>query len=303
MDSKLFLPYRVGALMYVPALNSGVAEKICSGAFSGLSSLAFCLEDSIADGGVRDAEIQLFKSMADISASSAVESFPLFFVRVRDCGQLARLPDILGKFGDILTGVIFPKFDLSNGERYLRVLGDINDKRAIPLRFMPILESSNVIQLGSRWRELAGLRKMMDSHREHVLNIRVGAMDFCKPYGLRRAINRSIYDIAVVRDVLADILNVFADDYVVSAPVWEYFRNSGGCNDRTDSEQWRIGLENELELDIANGFIGKTIIHPLQIQPVLNKLRPSIADVNDAKRLVDVSESDVLGVSKSFGGN
>ena len=43
---------------------------------------------------------------------------------------------------------------------------------------------------------------------------------------MRRSIDSSIYNIRVVCDCLIDIINMFlrdGQDYVISAPVWEYF--------------------------------------------------------------------------------
>ena len=66
----------------------------------------------------------------------------------------------------------------------------------------------------------------MDEYREHILNVRIGATDFSGIYGIRRSADTSVYEIAVLRDCIADIINVFqrADcPYVISGPVWEYF--------------------------------------------------------------------------------
>ena len=41
------LQYMVGGLLYSPAINVGLAEKIDNGCFPCLTSMAFCLEDSI----------------------------------------------------------------------------------------------------------------------------------------------------------------------------------------------------------------------------------------------------------------
>lgn len=46
------LQYMVGGLLYSPAINVGLAEKIDNGCFPCLTSMAFCLEDSIRDEAV-----------------------------------------------------------------------------------------------------------------------------------------------------------------------------------------------------------------------------------------------------------
>ena len=282
--------------MYVPALYDGVGEKVCTGAFPELNSLAFCLEDAIADGGVDKSEAQLVRTLTYIAKHA--DKTPLLFVRVRNCSQFKRLPSLLGGLASLLTGVIFPKFDLSNAAEYCAITGKINSTRTVPLYIMPILESGSIMSLASRERTLLGLRELIDGCKDYVLNIRVGAMDFSKTYGLRRSIEQNIYDIAVVRDVLSDILTVFADAYVVSAPVCEYYRNADADGD----DRWSICMENELKLDTANGFIGKTIIHPSQIPHVRKWLQPTRTDVGDAKAVLDWKPGP-LGVARSVKGN
>ena len=102
---------------------------------------------------------------------------------------------------------------------------------------MPILESKMIANIGNRIPTLLEIKAVLDSMREYILNVRVGGNDFSNLYGLRRAADQNIYQIGVIRDILMDIINIFAADYVISGPVWEYFG--------TDlSGQWAIGLKN-----------------------------------------------------------
>lgn len=295
LDEAEILPYKVGALMYAPALNTGIAEKLCNGAFPQLNSLALCLEDAVTSVGIREAELQLVKTLTYISDHKPA-ILPLLFVRVRNCAQFKRLPGLLGDTANLLTGVIFPKFDLSNAAEYCSLVGSVNAGRNAPLLFMPILESVSVMDLSSRLRTLLGLRELLDGCKDYVLNVRVGAMDFCNLYGLRKNVSQTVYDISVLSSVLTDILTVFSNDYVVSAPVYEYFESN---DERTE---WINGLENELELDLANGFIGKTIVHPSQIPFVHRKLQPLHSDVDDARQILNWG-GGAWGVAKSSDGN
>ncbi|MDD4843279.1 MAG: HpcH/HpaI aldolase/citrate lyase family protein [Anaerotignum sp.] len=295
MNEKELLPYKVGALMYVPALNKGIGRKICAGAFPELDSLAFCLEDAIKEDGLKDAEKQLVKTLTYIAENKPNE-LPMLFVRVRNCSQFDRLPSLLGELADLLTGVIFPKFDLSNAAEYCALTGKINSGRTRPLLIMPILESSSIVNLETRKRTLIDIRKLLDGYNDYVLNVRVGAMDFCKAHGLRKSIDQTIYDIGLVRDVLTDIIVTFADSYIVSAPVWEYFEGADGNDD------WAKGLENELRLDVTNGFIGKTVIHPSQLPMIRKWLKPSRMDYNDAISILNWKDEN-LGVAKNATGN
>ncbi|MDR0558446.1 MAG: HpcH/HpaI aldolase/citrate lyase family protein [Treponema sp.] len=291
---KSYLQYKVGALMYTPALNANVGKKVCGGEFPELDSLALCLEDAVSECGVKNAERQLVNTLRYISKHKK-DDMPLLFVRLRNVEQFRRFPKLLGELIDILTGVIFPKFDLSNAAEYCSIMGSVNAKIHNPIFMMPILESFDIINMETRKRSLLDIHKLLDGCKEYVLNIRVGAMDFSSFYGLRRAATQSIYDIGIVSDVLKDILTVFAGDYTVSAPVWEYY---GGAGDLS----WKKGLEKELALDIANGFIGKTVIHPSQLPLVRKWLKPIRADFEDAKSILKWEDKE-LGVMRSVEGN
>lgn len=89
--------------------------------------------------------------------------------------------------------------------------------------------------------------------------------------------DRTIYDLRPVADILIDIVTTFGDRYVVSGPVWEYYSGEG----------WDTGLRRELEMDLLNGFIGKTVIHPNQIPVVNEMLRVSVRDYADARAVLN----------------
>ena len=128
---------------------------------------------------------------------------------------------------------------------------------------------------------LLRVKRILDSQRDRVLNIRVGGNDFCNLYGLRRSAHQSIYDIGVIRDILMDILQVFAADYVVSGPVWEYFGP-----DAQGSE----------------GFVGKTAVHPSQLPVICEEMQVSREDYEDARQILGWT-GEGLGVAKSAKGS
>ena len=124
---------------------------------------------------------------------------------------------------NIVTGYIFPNFDLNNAENYAAVIYDINRNRKQPLYIMPILETEIIADITTRNESLVKIKKVLDIVKDYVLNVRVGVNDLSNLYGLRRDINHTVYDIVIVRDILTNILNVFAKDYVVAGSVWNYF--------------------------------------------------------------------------------
>ena len=142
---------------------------------------------------------------------------------------------------------------------------------------MPILESSDIIYKESRMETLLKIKNLLDSYKKYILNVRVGATDFCGLFGIRRKADTTIYDVSVIRDCLTDIINVFnrqEDGYVISGPVWEFFSKEQrilkpklrmspfqsrygrtGLQKRTELiNEYIDGLINEVLLDKLNGY-------------------------------------------------
>ena len=277
------LQYKVGGLLYMPAFQKNIVQKISKKKLPRLTSAAFCLEDSIRDESLDAAEKSLQFILHELDG---VENLPLVFVRIRSPQHLKIFHETIGSRSKILTGYILPKFDMSNAPEYLKIAHEIN------LPIMPTLETDRVANLLTRRTELLSLKEILDDSKKIVLNIRVGVNDFCNLYGLRRDVRRTIYDIGIVRDVLTDILNVFAKDYVVAGSVWNFF---GG-------NFWAEGLHREMELDRLNGFIGKSAIHPAQLPIIFDGMKVSRADFLDAEQILNW-KSDTHGVLKSFDGS
>ena len=239
--------------------------------------LALCLEDSIEDDALSQAERELCKTLAQLEG---VSGLPLLFVRVRTPQHLKKVHKMLGGLSDLLCGYVLPKFDLSNAERYMELLDVFNTSKQSDLQYMPILESGMVANIIHRRENLVQIKGIIDADKEHILNVRVGGNDFCNLFGIRRHENQTIYDIGVIRDILSDIVNVFGADYIVSGPVWEYFGDD-------PNENWAKGLRKEISLDLINGFIGKTAIHPTQLPIIRDSMKPMRSDYEDAIRILD----------------
>ena len=222
MQSKDELALRIGGLLYTPALNTGIVEKLETGAIPCLTALSLCLEDSIQDEALPQAEQALKQTLHTLRQRHPLgEGLPLLFVRVRTPQHLEKVHRLLEEDSDLLTGYILPKFDLSNCQRYVSLIRAFNAGREKTIHIMPILESKMIADVEKRIPMLLSIKETLDGVRDYVLNVRVGGNDFSNLYGLRRSIRQNIYQVGVIRDILMDILNVFAADYTVSGPVWE----------------------------------------------------------------------------------
>ena len=293
MLDKEILQYKVGGLLYMPAFQRNIVQKISTEKLPHLNSAAFCLEDSIQDDSIDEAEASLKIILHELEQLDA--KLPLIFVRIRSPRHLEMFHESIGCRSKILTGYILPKVDMQNVGSFIQVAKSINDASSAPIYIMPTLESERVADLLTRRTEILSLKQALDEVKSIVLNIRVGVNDFCKLYGLRRNIDQTIYDIGVVRDVLIDILNVFSRDYVVAGSVWNFFNGDNGG-------AWARGLQRELELDRANGFIGKTAIHPAQLPIIFDSMKVTRTDLDDANQLLDW-KSTTHGVMKSSDGS
>lgn len=300
-DNRKLTGYSLGGLMYTPAHNRKVSDFLVSRRYSHLRSLALCLEDAIADGSEDEAihqTAETFRELRKALGSGIItkDDFPCIFVRVRSPEQIMSVYEASEDCG-LLTGIIFPKFDETNAEDYLEAVSKINKNADNILYGMPILESRTISDIRTRTSSLSAVRDITDAYRDIVLNIRIGGNDFCSGFGVRRRVTDSIYNIVSVASVISDIVSVFADDYIVSAPVWDYFEGP----DPSD-RAWADGLRNEIQLDIINGLTGKTAIHPSQLEVIDRALAVSENDYRDACDIL-CWEDCRLAVSKGAAGN
>ena len=314
------LQYCLGATLYMPGTKD-IKEKVLHHQLD-VTSLVMCCEDAIKEEDLPIAEQNILDHMdffADKIAAAELthDDIPLIFVRVRNPKQFERFADrMTAKQASVLTGFNFPKFSSKNALQVLQTLVKVNNRLGVVLYGMPILEGSEVAFHELRGQELLLLRNILEPYKELILNIRVGGTDMSSLFGVRRGINSTVYDIMPVRDALSDVLNFFNryNDYCVSAVVWEYFRayKDDDINDviKRNFHNALIkgqeivnpaidGLMKEVLIDRANGFVGKTIIHPTHARFVNAMFTVVEEEYNDAVQILNTSG----GVVKSTHGD
>lgn len=292
-SSRDILSRSLGATLYMSGLRKNLINDIKS---ITACSTVICLEDAISTSRFDEAELnvmEFFKSMDYICTQNPdfLNKIPLIFLRVRCYEQFENFLQKSSLTG--LCGFIFPKFNAIEGERYFSTLRQYNSQNNCLLYGMPILETREVIYKMHRIENLIKIKAILDKYWEIVLNIRIGGTDFSGIYGLRRSRDHVIYDLQVINDCIGDIINIFKiDDYVISAPVNEYFNFA--------SLEETNCLVRETILDRVNGLIGKTVIHPRQVNIVNALFAVTKEDYLDAKSIL-TSSSD--GVIKSIYSN
>ncbi|MFI7083381.1 HpcH/HpaI aldolase/citrate lyase family protein [Streptomyces anulatus] len=325
------LSVALGATLYSPATRPSLADDVLKQAARGVVSMVLCLEDSIDDAEVTDAEANLIRQFAALAARDAASGTaarspedatgavdadaPLLFIRVREPAQITDLVRRLGDSVRMLSGFVLPKFTEERGRQFLEALAEAETACGRRLFAMPVLESPELLHLETRGEILQGIARSVDKHRDRVLALRLGVTDFCSAYGLRRAPDMTAYDVHIVASVIADVVNVLgrADGtgFTITGPVWEYFRRqermfkpqlrrSPFLEGRAEELRTALiehdldGLLREIELDRANGLLGKTCIHPSHVAPVHALSVVSHEEYTDAQ--------DILSPERGGGG-
>lgn len=309
----------LGATLYTPGTHRELAVKLLGTARRGLTSTVLCLEDAIGDHEVEAAEWNLVAQLAAVAESEL--PLPLIFIRVRDPHQIVRMADRLGSALGVLSGFVLPKFEAADGEVWIDAVSQAEMGSPHPLYVMPVLEGARVLHLETRLDELVAISSWVARHEERVLAIRLGATDLSGALGLRRSPYETIYDLAAIRDVISDVINVFRRDsrHVVTAAVWEYFtqedrlfkpqlrqslfeeRGPEGRHLRSQLlDQHLDGLIGEVRRDRANGLVGKTVVHPSHVQLVNAMHVITLEEYLDADTILG---AEGAGASASVYGN
>ncbi len=318
---KALLQFCLGGTLYMPGTKE-ILDKILGQNLQDLTSMVMDFEDAIAKEDLPRAEANVLAHLEAIAAAVKngqihISEIPLIFLRVRNPGQFeAFSAQLTPEQASMLTGFVFPKFYSYNALQYLQCLESLNRNLDLCLYGMPILEGPSIAHRESRDEELMLLKTILEPFKDFILNIRVGGTDFSSIFGVRRGINSSIYDILTVRDCLSDILNYFnrADEgYTVSAPVWEYFLaykqdnidtllkenlHRSLLNRNPILNEAIDGLLREVVIDKANGFVGKTIIHPSHLRYVNAMQAVTREEYEDAMQVL-VTSGGVIKSAKA----
>lgn len=311
------LQYCLGATMYMPGFKD-FTPKILSHSMPALTTMVLCFEDACPEDKVPEAMENVHHLLATVT--EAVDKgeldpdfVPLIFVRIRNLAQFKAFGEKLTKQEvRSLCGINFPKFNAENGYEYYAYLQDLNDRFGEIIYGMPIIEDPEVAYKENRIQELMGIKRILDKYHNLVLQVRVGGTDFSSVFGVRRGVDYSLYDIMTVRECLSDIINVCGrnNDYVISGPVWEYFRAPKelmfeelphhGIEDYLMRRQRLVngeidGLLREVILDKANGFVGRTVIHPTHVKFVNAMMAVTKEEYDDACQILGTGDGVVKG--------
>lgn len=314
-DTRERLAVALGATLYVPGNRPDLADTIARRCDEGVTSMVIDLEDAVADDQVAEALVCAVDALDTLAGTAAAGM--LLFVRVRTAAEIHAVAAALGAGADALTGFVVPKFTAADGAVALAAVREASETLGKHLYVMPVLETPVLAYRETRDSELQAIAALLAAHRERVLAVRVGATDMCGLFGIRRDRDLTIYDVRVVVDVIASIVNylgrVDGTGFVITGPVWEYFADHERMfrpqlRETPFAEQDAVrfrkqlvshdldGLLREIALDNANGMQGKTVIHPSHVVPVHALASVSAEEYQDA---IDILGGDTGGVAAS----
>ena len=206
----------LGAVLYSPATSPRAAERLLDNYWPGVTAMVFCLEDAIADRDLDEGEERILEMLSRVrdrvDLAGTRDHVPLVFVRVRSPEHLEGLLCRWGTLADELDGLVLPKIGAQSAAHHLSIIASAQRGRDRPLWAMPIVEGTDIALRETRVGALLQLAETVAAYREIVPSVRVGATDLSGLWALRRSRDFTIYDIAVVRDIIADLVNVLGRD-------------------------------------------------------------------------------------------
>lgn len=253
---KSINPWQLGGTLFVPATHKHLHSIAHGTKFPLLRSMVIDTEDGILESDMK-ASLELIRAMLPDLKPGRV----LRFIRPRDSSTLKELLH----FQDIgaIDGFVLPKFGLDNREEYLQLLKNTR------FHFMPSIEGSELFDV----QQLAILRDTLLPYRLQIPFIRFGAEDMLKQLGLRRECTLSLFDMCVPSYVLGMVISTFKPHgFDLSGGVYRCYKDHDG-------------FKRDVLRDLQEGLIGKTIIHPDQIDLIEECYRVTPRELQEAQQL------------------
>lgn len=266
-------PWSIGASLYMPATRLDLVNVIVNQKYEGLKSLILCLEDSVKEDDLEFAMQNLQEALNKITQMLAkhpqkIKKLPLIFIRPRNL-EVAKWVTENVELAHV-TGFVIPKFDGQVIESWWEII------QSTDLKIMPTLESQDVYDVMAMMQLANDLVQHPCGQR--IIVLRIGGNDLMNGLRLRRDRTLTLYD-GPLGYVIKMLVTVFAPKgFYLTAPVCEHFENMDL-------------LAQEVKLDLMHGLVGKTIIHPKQID-ILNELyQVSSEEYDDAEYIIGATEA------------
>lgn len=267
-------PYALGATIYCPATHADLYALASGQKFANCRSIVICLEDAVAERDI-EAGLKNLSKLLNIFAQFGVpENAPYLFIRPRHLDMAQLLTE--WKNINLISGFVLPKFNLDNLLDWKHIL--------LPnLQIMPTLETAEFFDSGY----VGEFRQAMQQEIPSVLALRIGGNDLLNCLNMRRPRHLTIYETPVVTLIHQLIGQLVPFGFRLTAPVFEYFANL-------------TLLRQETERDVLLGLVGKTAIHPSQIDVIHEAFQVSQHDYLDAQQILQLDAKAVFSNNGSM---
>lgn len=253
-------PIQLGASLYIPATHKNVIEICNNNKYPALKSCIIDTEDAIIADDLSLALDNISKMLQDYKPSELA-----VFIRPRNPHILQEILKI--KNIEKIDGFSLPKFSTEVMKEYAQIISLSNKEFYI----MPILESKDIFSQ----TKLDEIKEFLISCKIPTLTLRLGGEDMMNYLGLKRRCKDNIYSLIAPSLVIARVINTFKPyGFNISATVFNCIH------------QEELYKQNVLE-DLKQGLIGKTIIHPNQIEPLNEIYKVTKEDYEIAKKMLD----------------
>lgn len=268
--------FSLGATLYVPAIHKDL-ENIVTQGTTGAHSIVICTEDAIHKKDLNDGLANIRRCLPHLL--QLTKDGIQVFIRPRN-------PDVLGillAMGDIdnVAGFVLPKFDAKSLLDWVDKLKHANPMLGV----MPTIETKDVFN--SQYLDELVIKLKLGPLASRVIAVRIGGNDLLSCLSLRRPRGKTIYD-SPIGTLIGQLVGKFSSEgFHLTAPAFEHFEDIE-C------------LERELEIDRAYGFVGKTAIHPLQINHIERLIAPTTQEVQEARAILSDDAEAVFKLNGSM---
>lgn len=259
--------YNFGSALYVPAVHKDLKQILSGTKIPKLKTVVVCFEDSIFDNEVSFALDNFQEAIASVSTDS---THPNIFIRPRNVLMADKIvhllpPTCLQK----VVGLALAKFNIADLDDWIKVT------RNTHLLWMPILETQDVFDV-QHMNSVA--HELKEKAVDRIALLRIGGNDLLNVLSLRRGTVHTLYE-GVMGQVIRNLMTIFVPQgFKLSAPVCELI-------------DYPEILKKEVMLDIEHGLVGKTLIHPKQIDIIEDAFKVEVQEYDEAVAIVESAQA------------
>lgn len=258
--------------LYVPANH----PKLALGSFDEIMpeapSYILCTEDSLADSELPLALRQISQLLPLLTRR---QSTAPIFLRPRNVDVLREFLSMPGI--ENVVGFVIPKADVDSLPGYAELLV------GLPYRIMPVLETRSIFDEMGRVELREYLKRLPLG--PSVLALRIGGNDLLRLLGLKRQPDVSIYQTPLGALIPQLMMCFRPHGFQLTGVV---------CDSLNDADL----LRNEALMDARLGLIGKTAIHPRQVQIFDSVFSVSRDEISMAEEILRDSSRSVTAFNQ-----